>query len=182
MKKFLISTLLLSLSFLTQAQDAKPTKEQTIEYIINTLKGITVGGEKPGYGSAPDFDLKKTVEDITITECKLKIKMHHYFASDEKRDDYTSEYEINLQDVESLELVETGRLGGTDIKFKSKNNSELFFNKTIVKKTMSGYNTQNFEGKRSLAQIYVREEDKIKVRQAFNHLRKLCGAPEPIKF
>ena len=73
MKKIVLTLIISFLTFIANAQSAKPTKEQTIEYISNTLKGSNVnfssGENRNGYYEIIDIDFHMYVTDNLI-HCK----------------------------------------------------------------------------------------------------------------
>ncbi len=182
MKKLLLSFLLIAAALVTQAQGAKPTKEQTIEYILNTLENHNVSIDFPKSSDGTQFNDKIKVEDIAFDDCVVTLKEIHY----EKRyfngayngfNDYNNVYNINLKDIEKVELT-------NDNVFKWRITFYCFNGKKLIK---NDYEYTNEENKKettssSISSCTVTAPRDDKLVQAFNHLRKLWGAPEPIKF
>ncbi|HTE01014.1 MAG TPA: hypothetical protein VK668_17100 [Mucilaginibacter sp.] len=186
MKKLLLSFLLLPLIFIANAQDAKPTKEQTINYLkqnlldkkINHLMRYTETGTK---WDAVNF--KYNFSEVSFNGCILTIK---YSEQRVAESNYSSKEEdqpkiviltIDLSKTESVSfssgIYKTGSSIGEYL--VSLNFKEQLVNGKIREVTLPfiSLNEASFNA-------YEKSEDQV--YKAFNHLRKLCGAPEPIKF
>jgi hypothetical protein len=71
MKKLITICLLIATTFTVKAQDGKPTKEQTIEYLKSVLLGVEGGKYLEGPSSST---LLYFLDDIKLEGCILKIK------------------------------------------------------------------------------------------------------------
>ena len=165
MKKLITICLLLATTFTVTAQDGKPTKEQTIEY----LNSVLVGQEGGRYLNAPSgkSGLFYRMSKIIIDGCILK---YNFKSMDITRNiitfDKNIDQEIDFSKVESLKFS-TEKTKGEWINYNE--NLYLYYD---VKKD-KGIDMFGF---------YCNPENTEKVLKALNHLRKLCGAPEPINF
>jgi len=172
MKKIVLTLIISFLTFFANAQSAKPTKEQTIEYISNTLKDygshwVSEDGSS-GTKEIVDIDFSGFVLTVTINY------FYKYFDQDKK---FYSEYSINLNEIEKVEIREERR-GVYMLDLYSFNSKKLFKNKT--NSDYEGIKQPESIDYKSIISIPAPNDEKLV--QAFNHLRKLCGAPEPIKF
>jgi len=176
MKKLFLSFLFLAFAFMAQAQDAKPTKQETIDFITNYIVKADpsllsyVEAETKSYREEALF----TISDFSINGSVLKFKYSrkiHYvnWASDIDRyeREYTKDCEIDIAKVDFLAWIpyknaDASEANCSGISFHLQGDGPTTFITSIV---VIGQVNQD-------AQIY----------KAFNHLRKLCGAPEPIQF
>lgn len=174
MKKILLSFLLLFLAFVAQAQDTKPTKEQTIEYIINKLQDY--GWDNEYDQSGYFIHVKHSIKEITFKDNNLYVKTYHYGSmTDRATSEYLQEYYINLKEVEKVVQTKSEK-GGWFLSLSSVNSKKnIKYIKTNVSPTTT---TDN----QNVSEVSIPSPDDDKLVKAFNHLRKLCGAPEPIKF
>ena len=175
MKKLFI-LVFLSITFFTNAQETKPTKQETIDYITNyILKAdnsllTQVTGKTESYSEI----IYHTIEDFSINGSIVKIKRSrktHYNNWKRNINEYNNQYsgtmEIDLSKVDKIYCIPLKNDDGSTvtcsyISFHRAEDGPTSIGKPI---TVVGEIDEN-------AQIY----------KAFNHLRKLCGAPEPIKF
>ncbi|HEY8659331.1 MAG TPA: hypothetical protein VIL78_09855 [Hanamia sp.] len=174
MKKILLSFLLVVFVFMAHAQDAKPTKEQTVNYIINSLKEYQVT-KIINAGGDPNTTLYWDVKDISINDCVLLFKMSDVLKipSAPRYGHITiSDVKLNLKDIEEVEFSANDYSMGSVI-LRCSNEAKSISLKT----NKDGVNTDEM-----VSSIAIPSPGKEKILQAFNYLRKLCGAPEPIKF
>lgn len=175
MKKLFI-IVFLSINFFANAQEAKPTKQETIDYITsyilkadsNLLKYVP--GETGSYRQTTYFSTLEFLINGSVIKIKQTRKTHYVnWARDIDRyeDEYTDVYEIDLSKVDYLAW-------GT---YENKNGS--IANCGHINFHMKGDGPNTYKG--SIELVGQINEDS-QIFKAFNHLRKLCGAPEPIKF
>ena len=183
MKKLVLAFLLLSFTFIAQGQDTKPTKEQTSQYIQNYVARKSVYSWVHEYKEDKyKTTLFSTYKDFVIKECILtateivETREESYVRdTDRRRIIAENKLQIDLSKCEEIRCVspfenEDGSLRtSTYILFSSANNAKSFLS--------------NVE---SVNEILIEVDGSItrdsEIFKAFNHLRKLCGAPEPIKF
>ena len=174
MKKLITICLLIAMTFSVNAQDAKPTKEQTIEFIKAYFKDFKerTWEEDNKYWTATDN------YKFTILGTNVKLEWDTYGWPSHELDGHIL-YEFDIKDISLL----TFWYG------KAFNCSSYITFNTVNKKASIKY----FEGsKQSLVyechiSIYrgkncLEDVSQTQIYKAFDHLRKLCGAPEPIKF
>ncbi|MGK6351512.1 hypothetical protein [Parapedobacter sp. DT-150] len=173
---FTIILLLGAVQFI-KAQDEKPTKEETIEYIENYFKNdFFTNGERFDAGYSPGESLYMqrliTITDVNIMGCILRFS--YKITSDligagtggrPQTENFTNY--IDLSEVESISLKRKG---------------EQYFVYGLV------FNEKNSPDSREPDLPFTRTDEdfdeivNLQIYKAFNHLRKLCGAPEPISF
>lgn len=166
MKKLITICLLIATAFTTNAQDGKPTKEQTVEYLKSVLLNVEGGQYKnPNTKSGVLFSLS----EITLDGCLLKMK----YRSQEKQigEKFPASFGKDFQEID-FSIVESFKFIFEETSGNWKNyNDNLYLNYDEKKSKNNG-----------IVGFYCKPEDKEKVLKALNHLRKLCGAPEPISF
>lgn len=187
MKKLFLTLAFASGMFTVTAQE-KPTKEQTVEFLNHYYELNQSSWE---CGTADEGFKSFKVNSITLLDsCKIKIKWRY---------DYSIDYEGNTTKhytdyVTILEMNKVERLTVVRAKFDncyldylrftaSPNNSFYVISKGVG---FGGYeeNTGNeMEVKIPIGKSFGElSDEEIKVKKAFNHLRKLCGAADPISF
>lgn len=182
MKKLLLSFLFIAAAFTTQAQEAKPTKEQTVDYLTNVLNNYSIEGERE---SGPTTR-KIKIDKIQFTDCGMNISIYSKSTFGPDYVEKLTSYAVNLKDVESLE-ISAEKYGNSTfyyLSFKCYNNKKLI-NSSIESEKIGGnsYNpSEQKQEKLSLLSIIIPVDSEEKIIQALNHHRKLCGAPEPIQF
>ena len=182
MKKLLLSILFIAAAVMVQAQDAKPTKEETIEYIINYINSFN--SDERSYIEEETKNLKvyfyTTYNSFTIKDCILNIDLSEYKEQIggaypyPKRLFRSVKIKIDLSKIESIDYSRWENRDGTisgigALYFYSANHS-----KSIIR--------NDYSNDEILIQIKAESGNTSQIYKAFNHLRKLCGAPEPIKF
>ena len=211
MKKLLTICLLIAIAFTGQAQDGKPTKEQTVEFIENYMVDKTSGyvtrekseGVETRKYSHENFKIffDDTKNRMAISyESNYEYSYVHPKLPDDKLK--TKEYIKVVLDFSKIESVFVSALDLRQVKNSSPANSDfiiyLVFNtpdKAIKYYSYSNDdNIKEFPSDPELKKQMIipmqsyscdgcnHQEDNKKIIQAFNHLRKLCGAPEPISF
>lgn len=184
-----ILILICSVSFL-RAQDGKPTKEQTVNFIkryfeeefyFNCIKN------KMPY-TLDNYQIAFNAEANQFTISYLSTQ--YYDGKVYGKTKYT--FTMDLSKIESVKYRATAEYG-----------CEIYFGSLIFEvATGEGYkikyervNLEGFGGETELKMKNIADIDvflgcigcvddqKIeKLRLAFDHLRKLCGAPDPVKF
>ena len=166
MKKLITICLLLATTFTVTAQDGKPTKEQTVQFIKDYFSNQKVGWPLDDtkyfvrFEKNYVFTLEGTILTININRCPM--------GCTEKEDEFTKITEtIDLKNIESI-LISEAQIGSrhcnVKLNFNSINNKEKY--ELFINDGTDCSKVQEYE----------------KIKKAFNHLRKLCGAPEPINF
>ncbi|WP_445737038.1 hypothetical protein [Mariniflexile sp.] len=173
--------LLLAIAFtfcaLTKAQ--QPTKEQTIQFINKSLADI---GTDNLWCSSERYDFRKaSLEKIEGKVLLLSTYTHDgYYLEDKLMQPYDPEaydYKIDLSKVEEIRIVygagfvENGRgCRQVGLWFVEEGQQKALMHLPLW---VYGYNVNL---------TYEQTAKNEKIYKAFNRLRKLCGAPEPLKF
>ena len=206
MKNVVASLLMSIVATHAFAQDAKPTKAQTIEYIQSNYPGdfIYLAAEKTdnhrmsAHGEITDLEISFVGTRLTASYHDKVLKTYispEITNLNEVDRDETRVISFDLKDVESIEVGWNWIVG--DVTYKDANDTRLFpmylaFNAAGKKPLFTMGKDGNTP--ESLAQVmipFTTTEDidaavgEIKDSQmykAFEHLRKLSGAPEPIRF
>jgi len=181
MKNQLIIILFIAAAFVSQAQETKPTKEETFNFLNENFfkKEITHIDWVDEYGSKKDryWNLIR-YQNIVIDGCLIRgVNTTTYNISvnygkpiqNDKKETYII---IDFSKVERIESKSTRRDEGGDYLY-----SFLFY----IQEKEGEINVVELPFISSKVPLEVVLKD-YKIYQAFNHLRKLCGAPEPIKF
>ena len=168
MKKLLLSFLLLSFGFAVMAQEPKPTKEQTIQYITNNLQDYKWDNqyEQSGY----EIHVIHSIKEITFKDDNLYVKTYHYLSmTNRPNTEYLEEYYINLKEIEKVIKTKSEK-GGCSLSLSSVNsNKTIKYIKSIISPTTTSDNL-------NLTEAQICCPDDYKLVHALNHLRKLCGA------
>lgn len=163
MKK-LSTIFLLLLTTLTVNAQQKPTKEQTVDYIIMTMNDVSTVTDKscPECSNIRTYNyvnmdayFKENTLFFTIMEQNIRRENDEIIRST------TSKKEIDFSKVEQVEARPNE--GGEIITLK-------------LKETIDGKKVYSYK------ELYISLADVEKVIKALKYLRKLCGAPEPINF
>lgn len=179
-------------AFSVNAQDKKPTKEQTIEYIYDQTKGANNYHVR---NSSNIIYYMHIIKSIKIEGCKLIVEVEHSHRMIDKVLDIV-EYSVSLKDIEMVttnvfdfEAYTTSRFSlnsrGWNVVLKTISNKPLIEVNPIFISEYSDHivgSIINEKSKISTLQVFSKSGDVEKLQKAFNHLRKLCGAPEPIDF
>lgn len=135
MKKIVLTLIISLVTFLANAQTAKPTKEQTIEYILNSLKSyktakiINMGGD-------PNTSINWEINEIFFSDCfvsitmtvQIKIPSAPHYGSITK-----SVLSFNLKDIEQVEFS-TNDYGMSGLIFRCLNEAKQI----NLKETING--------------------------------------------
>jgi hypothetical protein len=167
LKSILTTVLILSITTLF-AQDAKPTKEETGDYIESFLRD-----NRKVNLFCNGADYKSRSGWLSVPYDSLFSSYIQQYKYTEHRNDEDKEFKIALKNVEEIKIVTaTGFQGGciqVGLWFVEKGKSAFpIMHLPLWNGSFGSFNEQEYKN----TQIY----------KAFNHLRKLCGAPEPIKF
>ena len=161
MKKLITICLMMAMGFASNAQTKGPTKEQTVAFIRDYFSNQKVGWDLNGVG----FFLFEENFKIKLENSLLSITNNRYSSFS---DPSIINREINLQNIESIgEIMETSATHNFCKKYL------IFY--TVNKKEESKIIIND-------GRDCSRKVDFEKIKKAFEHLRKLCGAPEPISF
>lgn len=174
MKKLFI-LLLLSITILANGQEAKPTKQETIDYITNyILKADSmylsyVSGKTEFYNETEIFSILEFSINGLILKAKTSHKQHYRnWARDIDR------YQLeSITDVE-IDLAKVDFLGWGNYK----NSDGSTSNCSYILFHLKGDGPTTFKAR---VLVVGQVDSESQIFRAFNHLRKLCGAPEPIK-
>lgn len=176
-----------------KAQDGKPTKEQTMEFIVSHFKGKSFGDQCIQKDSEWQFIWGRlnTDFDLVLEGNILTVKWQYIHTY--KTAGYPSgDKETIINSIAKIDLSKTEAVGSFTQQNRCKNASLLIL--AGFKANASLKNSYRENGKVSYPEwieipinSYVcngcnNELENKKIIQAFNHLRKLCGAPEPISF
>lgn len=173
MKKLITICLLIATTFTVNAQDGKPTKEQTIEYIKGYFDDLKIEGWVDGNHYKYSDNYK-----VSVNDSKVIIEWNQIHFDNKSFD--RMKYEFDIKDIVTLgiSIAEGAGYCENGIYFYTLNN------KPLIKKSEGSNET--YENKFDVS-IYrgsncIKDVSQTQIYKAFNHLRKLCGAPEPIKF
>ena len=176
MKKLTTILLLLLMSSAVFAQNSKPTKEETVQFIKSELqdkkliRDYFTRGPYKGDVYPTTTSIYSIWSNINMNDCRFKFT-YHWMNTEEKNGvvvvdkKYSSVTEVSI-DFNRVEQITIDRYGediGSYI-FKVKNDNG------------------NYENKMVLIGSIESDPHSQKLSNAFQHLRKLCGAPEPISF
>jgi hypothetical protein len=168
MKKLITICLIMATAFTVNAQDGKPTKEQTLEYLKSVLIGIE-GGQYYTMGTARSERINK-LKNLSLNNCTLiynyqSIRRATGYRSDPPDEIKNIESDLDFSTVESFETKVNKLLGDNFYHFND--NLFIYYNESKSKNNPF---------------TYCPPDHAEKVLKALNHLRKLCGAPDPISF
>ncbi|OFM81176.1 hypothetical protein [Weeksella sp. HMSC059D05] len=186
-----ITTILLALFSLTisYAQDGKPTKEETLQYIKSELNEIKVYQHTFSGSSEYKDEYIYKFSDMKMKNCVLDYQLRNYknvykfslSKGDEtfNYDGYTKNYNIDISKTESIETNES--------RFENKDENGLIVSATKLIRFIFKQKNDNGNYEYIPMEIGTFDDDfqdykSLKIYKAFQHLRKLCNAPEPISF
>lgn len=194
MKKLITFCLLLTIAFTSQAQEGKPTKEQTVEFIKNFFKDKIIKCDDFRDKTYKSNETKNFSLDFDEANNSLTIYYENYGEynniSAKYKKNSSAKYKtiIDLSKVESI-VFEIHKLGECDdiyLNFKVAANANIAVYKCEETNTLPINPTQEKEVLIPINGYTCNGCDHSnynqKIFKAFNHLRKLCGAPEPISF
>ena len=190
------------------AQEGKPTKAQTLEFIQGNLPGSVTyfaveeypdGGRSSNYGDITDLEMSISGSRVTVTYHDV-VKTRFIFPGldPSDREDKNERYFItfDLKDIESIDAGSAWIVGHVQYKdaeedsrfpvylvFKAVNGKE------VVSKTVNGETRQIAAAEIPIGtdvsgtdHAVLEEVRNSQLFKAFEHLRKLSGAPEPLRF
>ncbi|MFD1772100.1 hypothetical protein [Sphingobacterium suaedae] len=174
MKKLLILfTLFLGLGT-AEAQESKPTKEETVEYINNKFDKLVYRSSNSV--AADQIDYLNTKFD----GCNFIVKMSfkRVIGKNEYCVETNDSFEIPIDKMEKVEIIESG------LRLMSHRNAKLVKQIRVGTSKDSNGTSEKIDENEILSAGYLPmyQSDADELVKAFNHLRKLCGAPEPISF
>jgi len=211
MKKLLTICLLMATVFTINAQDGKPTKEETVQFIKEYYQNNILSTGVSGYTDKNNKEIfyNKSVENIDVQFDK-KLNIFSFYLE--------TIYYINISTVAGpwkttkyskdkyiIDLSKIELINQTNFKMRKEDN---MYEIKINFKATQGYKIEHFyiSNNESLESLVLPSAPAMKNTidipvnfyaadngfehsthnkknlQAFNHLRKLCGAPEPISF
>jgi hypothetical protein len=185
MKK-LFTFLLILIGFMVHAQDNKPTKEETIEYINNFLESqedneLSCEIYRKRYDAIFSTKIIHRQGKL-LTSSSGKFVLLTTVCGRETdwlgKEVITISHKVYLHEIEEIQIAGLGNIdddgtGGCSqygLYFKKKGGQDFNVDSGFLPlwKGVTGEDTNKYKE----TQIY----------KAFEHLRKLCGAPEPLKF
>ena len=178
---------------LVNAQESKPTKPETIQFIIdNFQKDQPIYYEKAqdqDNGSLRFIFTKVLIENISFNGCDLQIDVSEIRNNSYERKDwnkYEFFYFFKYKVIIPLNKIESVNATDKAIAFNSINATQTISVETdsYIKNKLSNEISDKESKKESLRtwNLPFNMKESTKLTKAFNHLRKLCGAPEPISF
>jgi hypothetical protein len=170
--------LMLFMGFPVKAQDGKPSKQETIEYIENYFTDDYFTKGEAFYtlhvvSKTMLTEINIKFHQLKIVDCALNFeyseRKHTMNTTDVVVPPETTFYRntINLSDVESLKLSRYG-------------DGNFIYQLSFNEKNKPNSKEPTLPFLRTSSDFDVVKETQL--YKAFQHLRKLCGAPEPLKF
>lgn len=163
-----------------QAQDNKPTKEETIAFVQSYFTNLEI---KTDCRDDINFTYSEFQVYFDPNSYELMISWKEYGKLPTPLDKgETINYSIiaDLNKIESIQIVSKNfchESGTIAVKFNAIPGHQIEVKKekeSVLEKNTSIPIDNYYGGDLDL--------NNYKIAQAFNHLRKLCGAPEPISF
>ena len=164
MKILFTLCIVIAVTLTVNAQNGKPTKEQTFAFIKDYFVNQKVGWTPEGV----DFLLYENNYNIKLEGTVLTVKRDRIYGFSDPPTYKELITEIDLKKVESIGFLK-----------------ETIKGDMFCKKSLTFYTVNKKEEYSILindGRDCSRDEDFDKIKKAFNHLRKLFGAPEPISF
>ena len=194
MKKLLTICLIMASLFTVNAQDGKPTKEQTVEFIKSYFKDKTMKTDKFENDRYTSWEYRNVIINFDYSTSIMIIQYEFEYNYDnvkqnlkDKRINYYK-YVCNIANIESINYSFTGK-GPYHIKLNLKGVPNKVFsefkytNEDEIKKfPLNGKDVKEVSFPVDIAYNLEPTPEATKLLKAFNHLRKICGAPEPISF
>ncbi len=194
-KKFIYLLLLSPLYFLAiTAYSQSPTKEQTIDFLNNYYKANTNNIFCVEHKNSKTSSTSFRVNSINkLDSCEYELSWNYDYKVLENGESFTRESfyktKINFKKVENYSFTFYPSDICTIVLIKLKlidNESVALFEAT---KPLFGIKTEEVRNVNYVEFPIGKQQHSgqitepiEKVSKAFNHLRKLCGAPDPIKF
>jgi len=193
MRKLLTICLIAAMALTGNAQIKGPTKEQTITFIKDYFAEHQFIGRKTSSQSKTSCrNIKADFNDCKVTIYWDDTDTYFNMTPDNLNKTYVNKYEvvIDFKNIESVEIRPSGDDDGNG-QYQAHLTLKAAPNTTFSIRTIDYHNSDTgFENVKEV-NIPVNSyscsscdhwEYSKKIQQAFNHLRKLCGAPEPISF
>lgn len=171
------------LSFtLSYAQGSKPTKEETIQYIKSELESEDMLSFERKYMDAhvtKEEEIFYNYSDVTLNTCVLSFSYTRTINRKKDGESIASSDSPSKKEIDSIDFSKIEEING----FRRDLGDNMISSKSyiILRFVSKG-------GKSLILRIQKRDADtdvdyeSLKIYKAFQHLRKLCGAPEPISF
>lgn len=175
----------------TPVEQKGPTKEQTVTFIMDYFADHQFIGRKMDSQSKTSYrNIKAIFNDCLVTISWDDSVTYFNMTPDNLNKTYITKYEaiIDFKNIESVTIRPYGNDEGNqqyqaDLTLKAAPNTTFKITSTDKDST----------GKNNLKEVNIpvnsyscdscdHYQYSKKIHQAFNHLRKLCGAPEPIDF
>ena len=181
---------------LTPTATKGPTKEETQNYILNELKNdskiyFSKYSKEKGATAAYDIFTSYNLSQISFEDCTLRLKIRKEYkelyetrlSQSDRIVETTLDVVIPLNKMEIISFIDD------EIVFESVNGlSSIALSEEKIRKHPS-YVLNKQDEVISVETVSKADwnlpynlQDPTKLTKAFNHLRKLCGAPEPISF
>jgi hypothetical protein len=192
MKKLLTICLIMATMFTVNAQDGKPTKEQTIEFIKSYFKDKTFKVDEYNkndktYRSSEYMNFNVDF-NYNTSQMIINFKYQGVFkaVSEPSLDNETissNKYIFNINEIESIQTLFYGN-GPFEAALKF-----IVGPNKIIETYKDEKDQKQIKKQEKEVEIVVEKSygtdlsiEAAKLMKAFNHLRKLCGAPDPISF
>lgn len=196
MKKLLIICLIMATIFTVNAQDNKPTKEQTFTFIKDYLQNNSIQCSDYSGSRSRTRDIQSLSIDFDETKNLMIVyyEFHYLYrnTSENLTDNSINKYKfiIDLSKIESI---------GYSIR-NFEECSFIYLNlKVVPNASIDTYKSGGYDETKEFPTNPIQVKDigipinnsckdcefteaDRKILKAFNHLRKLCGAPEAISF
>lgn len=176
MKKHTTLLFLLLVTTLNYAQTTKPTIEETVQYIKMELeeKRMFTSHYTDNEDRRPWINRYKNYTNLNMTSCILKMTEENI-----KMGMGLGDYETNSVKVEKF--IDFSKVESITFYTENEsNNGSEYYYLSFNSKTENN----KMENIKIAIGLYGKGSDmsSLKLYKAFQHLRKLCGAPEPISF
>lgn len=192
------------LSFtISKAQDGKPTKEETLQYIKGVLDGKEFNNLYEDRRAGRNISVTQTKEDVhkvsnmEMKSCILEFddEYNHYFQAVGFDSNGKVNYPRTLDkdrnwsrrgsiDFSRTELIQ---FGIWELYDKENYEKDLSTGRKVIRlvfhqKKSDGTYENPVDIYIGIYDINFQDYESLKIYKAFQHLRKLCNAPEPISF
>lgn len=202
MKTITTILLLILMTSLSNAQTTKPTIEETVQFIKNELQNhISYRYESETYVPNDFFDYFKErytydYTSIKMDSCFMEVlynrkryvtRKYVNYKDRSTAEDYDNkllndENENKKIDFSKIETLYIKVEEIADYKNRKKSAVKGNFAEIVFKQKKDDGTYQNIEIPLGLYSADFDDFKSLKIYKAFQHLRKLCGAPEPISF
>ena len=191
MRKLITICLMMAMGFATNAQTKGPTKEQTITFI----KDYFAEHQNISRTMSSRSSLSFTNIEVLFNDCYATVSWNSNTSYFDMTPDYLNKTIVRKSKV----IVEFKNIESVMIRPYGNNNDNNEYQADLTLKAAPNTTFEETKtDKNGSKSISVKEvnipvnsyscsscdhaEYSKKIQQAFNHLRKLCGAPEPISF